>query len=1072
MFNSHKLGWSRLAAFAAMVTMFYPSHAQTVTPYQTNGDQSKLLAKQPTLNFTSTANGTYTITINPSTLYQQMDGFGGAMTDSAAYLIYNKLTASQQSALMQYWFSPSIGLGLNFLRQPMGASDFSAQGNFSYDDVAASQTDVNLTNFSIAKDMTYTIPVLKQAFAINPNIKVELLPWSPPAWMKQSQTMNGGMFNDTYYSSLAQYFVKAIQAYQAQNIPIYAISPQNEPDNTNSSYPTEKFTSAEETSFIGNYLGQALINANLTPKVFAYEHNWDDVNYPETVLGNSAAYSYTAGTSWHCYAGGTTAASQTTVEQMFPAKGHWFTECSGETNGGFAGDLVFGVDQLIIGSTRNWAKAVIEWNLALDQNSGPINGGCTNCRGFVTINTSTTPATITYNVENYVYGQAAMFVKQGAYRIDSNSSAIGANSIEDVAFKNPDGSIALIVLNSSASSQTFDINWAPNNTNFSYTLPSQSVVTFNWMPSTGAAPAAPTNVTATAASSSQINLTWTASTTSGVTYSVYGSTTNGFSPSSSNLITSGVTATSYSNSGLQSGTPYYYIVESNNSNGSSNPSNQATATTTAVAPSAPTSLTATTVSSAQINLSWNASTGTTPTYSLYRATTSGFTPGSGNLVARGLSGTTYVNTGLAPSTTYYYVVRAVNSVGMSASSNQANATTSIAPTGLSSTGFYQIVNQASGSCLDDTGGSVSNGTVLQQYTCYSNNLNQEWKFTATTNGYYEVTTYNSSMVGWDVVGSGQTSGTDVQLHAYSGALNEQFQPVKLSSGYYELIDRNSGLCLNLPNNNNNQQAQVATCVGSISESFTLNLIVASAPAAPTNLTAAAASSSQINLTWTASTTSGVTYSVYGSTTSGFTPGSGNLITSGLTTTTYSTTGLTASTAYYYAVEAVNSNGSSPSSNQATATTQAMGGGGGSISTTAFYQIMNQASASCLDDTGGGTSNGTVLQQYTCYANNLNQQWKFTPTSGGYYQVATHNTSTLVWDVVNVGTSPGTGVQLWTYGGGLNQQWMPVLLSSGYYEFIDRNSGLCLNLPNSNNNQQAQINTCNGTTSEAFKLNQQ
>jgi glucosylceramidase len=1051
-----------------VVAMFAPATAQTVAVYQTNADQSKLLAQQPSVSFTSSENGSSIITVTPTVQYQQMDGFGASMTDSSAYLIYNKLSSAQQATVMQWLFNSSTGIGLNFLRQPMGASDFSAQGNFSYDDVA-SGTDVNLTNFSIAKDLTYTIPVLKQAFAVNPNIKVEMLPWSPPAWMKSSGTMNGGNFNDAYYSSLAQYFVKTIQAYQAQGIPVYSIAAQNEPENSNGSYPTETFSSSEEGTFIASYLGPALSSASLSPKIFGYEHNWGDTSYPEAILGNSGAYPYIAGTSWHCYSGSVSA--QSTVEAMYPNKGNWFTECSGETNGTFSGDLAWGMENLIIGATRNWAKGVTEWNLALDQNSGPTNGGCTNCRGFLTINDSSSPATITYNVENYLYGHAAKFVVPGAYRVESNSAAAGTGGIEDVAFQNPNGAMVLIAFNDGTTSATFDVNWAPNNTNFSYTLPAGAVATFTWTPSGGTAPGAPSNLTATTASSSQINLSWTASSTSGVTYNIYRSTTSGFTPSSGNEIASGSSATTYSDTGLSSGTAYYYLVASVNSNGVSGPSNQATATTTAVVPTAPSSLTATAVSSGQINLSWTASTTPSVTYSVYRSTSSGFTPGSGNLITSGLSGTTYSNTGLTASTDYYYKVEAINSAGSSPASNQATATT-LAATVISTTSYYQIVNEASGSCLDDTGGGTSNGTVLQQYTCYANNVNQEWLFTATSGGYYEVSTYDASTLAWNVVGSGTSPGTDMQLWTYGGGNNEQFEPVLLSTGYYEFIDRNSGLCLNVPGgaNTNGLQLQINTCNGSTSESFTLNAISAAAPAAPTSLTPTVVSSSQINLSWTASTTSGVTYSVYRATTSGFTPGSGNLVTIGLSGTTYSNTGLTASTTYYYVVEAVNSVGSSGPSNQASATTSASGGGG--ISTTAYYNIINEASGSCIDDTGGGTGNGTVLQQWTC-SNNTNQEWLFTATSGGYYEVTTYNASTLAWNVVNNGTSPGTNMQLWTYGGGNNEQFEPVLLSTGYYEFIDRNSGLCLNVPGgaTTNGLQLQINTCNGSTSESFRLNE-
>lgn len=144
-----------------------------------------------------------------------------------------------------------------------------------------------------------------------------------------------------------------------------------------------------------------------------------------------------------------------------------------------------------------------------------------------------------------------------------------------------------------------------------------------------------------------------------------------------------------------------------------------------------------------------------------------------------------------------------------------------------------------------------------------------------------------------------------------------------------------------------------------------------------------------------------------------------------------------------------------------------------ISTTAYYQIVNQASNSCIDDTAGGTSNGTILQQWLCYGGNVNQEWLFTAAGGGYYEVTTHNSANAAWNVVNVGNTPGTGMQLWGYGGASNEIFKPIPLSNGYYEFSDEHSGLCLNVPNgsTSNGLQLQIDTCNGSASESFKLNQ-
>ncbi|MGC1829163.1 MAG: malectin domain-containing carbohydrate-binding protein [Candidatus Acidiferrales bacterium] len=206
-----------------------------------------------------------------------------------------------------------------------------------------------------------------------------------------------------------------------------------------------------------------------------------------------------------------------------------------------------------------------------------------------------------------------------------------------------------------------------------------------------AAPSVPGTPSATATSSSQINLTWGASTAGSsctVSYNVFRSTTSGFTPSTSNQIATGVTTTSYSNTGLTSSTTYYYKVEASDSFGSSAASAQASATTQAAsctAPTAPSGLTATATSSSQINLSWTASSSScSVTYNVFRSTTSGFTPSTSNEVASGVTTTTYSNTGLTASTAYYYVVEATNAGGTSAASNQASATTSAASTSCSS----------------------------------------------------------------------------------------------------------------------------------------------------------------------------------------------------------------------------------------------------------------------------------------------------------------------------------------------------------------------------------------------------
>jgi len=452
-----------------------PSTGATIQVVMTTGDRSRLLQTQPSTHFVSGTPGTTSvISVQPQSTYQQMDGFGASLTDSSAWVIWNNLDSAQQATLMQNLFDPAAGIGLSFLRQPMGASDFSASGNYSYDDMPSGEADPDLVNFSVAHDDAYIVPLLQQAIARNSSLKVVALPWSPPAWMKSPESMNGGDINATYFPSLAQYFVRYVQAYGQRGIPIYAVSAQNEPLYSTSGYPTASLPEDDEADFIANHLGPALANAGLgSLKILGYEHNWDNPGYAESLLA-SAAGSYLAGSSFHCYGGDVGAQAQ--VKTDYPNKDIWFTECTGTVGSNFSGDLVWNADHLLIGATRNWARSISLWNLALDQNSGPTNGGCLSCRGVVTIDDNTNPATITYNVEYYVLGHLSKFVKPGAVRIQSNTFE---PVLDDVAFQNPDGSIALFVLNSANSSTTFSIltsgGWY-----LDYSLPAKSVATFTW----------------------------------------------------------------------------------------------------------------------------------------------------------------------------------------------------------------------------------------------------------------------------------------------------------------------------------------------------------------------------------------------------------------------------------------------------------------------------------------------------------------------------------------------------------------------------------------------------------------
>ena len=173
-----------------------PADNETVQVWETTSDQTKLLAPQPDVMFRVDRGAEpLTIDVNEAITYQQMDGFGASLTDSSAWLMTQTLNSTQRNALLNDLFNPTAGIALSFLRQPMGASDFSTIGNYSYDEMPGESTDPALDHFSIDHDRAYIIPLLKQIKTINPALKIMATPWSPPGWMKSSNSMIGGRLN-------------------------------------------------------------------------------------------------------------------------------------------------------------------------------------------------------------------------------------------------------------------------------------------------------------------------------------------------------------------------------------------------------------------------------------------------------------------------------------------------------------------------------------------------------------------------------------------------------------------------------------------------------------------------------------------------------------------------------------------------------------------------------------------------------------------------------------------------------------------------------------------------------------
>lgn len=458
-------------------TYTFPGSGTAVSVVLSTHDQKELMAAQPNINFSpSTAEaGTNTVVVDSTQQYQTVEGFGADFTDSAAYLLEQVAQPAQLTSTLSDLFTRNgSGIGLSFMRNPMGASDI-ARSVYSFDDQPAGSTDPTLSGFSIAHDQSYILPLIVAAKTLNPQMKIVASPWSAPGWMKNSGTMLGGTLLPADYTAFANYFVKYLQAYQAAGIPIDYITLQNEPLNNTTAYPSMTMDAGTQLTILRDYVLPALSAAGLSTEVMVYDHNWDTPAFPDTVLSDPTilASSQVAGTAWHGYGGAPGA--QQLVQNAFPTKGTWMTEHSGGT---WVADQ-FTSDFLEITQVmRNASKAYVKWSLALDENLGPDLtqdaglGGCNTCTPIVTVNSKT--GAVTKDIEYYTLGHYSKYVLPGAVRIYSSNTPY----IATVAFQNPDGSTALIAFNNSTDSQAFQVQWGTQV--FSYTLPAEAAATFTW----------------------------------------------------------------------------------------------------------------------------------------------------------------------------------------------------------------------------------------------------------------------------------------------------------------------------------------------------------------------------------------------------------------------------------------------------------------------------------------------------------------------------------------------------------------------------------------------------------------
>lgn len=445
-----------------------------VAGWITQAHGSQRLARLPNATLSPRVGDAIDIVVDPAERYQRMIGFGAALTDASAFLLRHRMNSWQRRPLMRELFGRDHGIGLSFLRLTIGASDFSRR-HYSLDDVPPGSQDPRLAHFSIDPERDAVLPLVKQALALNPDLKVMASPWSAPAWMKTSDNLISGRLREDRFQIFAEYLSRYVQSFEKEGVPIFAITVQNEPHFEPRNYPGMRLATDARRRFIAGYLGPLFARRHPGTRILEWDHNWNEPQAPLGVLADPSARRYIAGVAWHCYRGNPSA--QSIVHDAYPGLETYLTECSG---GGWEPrgfDPLTGIASgLLVSSTRNWASGVLLWNLALDREAGPHKGGCPDCRGVVTVDETT--GHVRRNPEYYVLAHFSRFVLPGAVRVGSGA---GRDGIDDVAFQNPDGSLVLVVVNTNRRRSAFTAG--TNDCKFGATLPPLSVATYVWMPS-------------------------------------------------------------------------------------------------------------------------------------------------------------------------------------------------------------------------------------------------------------------------------------------------------------------------------------------------------------------------------------------------------------------------------------------------------------------------------------------------------------------------------------------------------------------------------------------------------------
>lgn len=458
-----------------------PDDKAAATVYVTTKSVRQIFQKS-TIELGDAAQTSFAVYLDPAERYQTMDGFGAAMTWASCYNLL-RMTQEDRTSLLRELFDPEEGLGISLVRVSVGASDFNKE-EYTWCDREG------LDNFNIdPRDAEVVLPVLKEMYAINPDVKIIASPWSVPKWMKMKVGGSGkhdswtsGRLDPAQYQNYATYFVKWIQTMESNGFNIYALTPQNEPLNHGNSMSTY-MPWKDQRDFIKNALGRSLESAGLKTKILIFDHNYnydnmsDQKSYPLRIYDDPEASRYVAGSAWHNY-GGTVSELDHIVESA-PDKDIYFTEASiGEWNYSWDGCILADFRSIFLETMKRGCRGITLWNMVLDDKKGPYSpaaGSCKTCYGAVELSSDTYKVSMR-RTHYYQIAHASKVVKPGAVRI--GNSGYTRKGITYLTFLNPDGSYAALILNENSDVQ--QLSFVGTRHSVKFTVPAQSIVSLIW----------------------------------------------------------------------------------------------------------------------------------------------------------------------------------------------------------------------------------------------------------------------------------------------------------------------------------------------------------------------------------------------------------------------------------------------------------------------------------------------------------------------------------------------------------------------------------------------------------------